>query len=44
MFYDENNSKLAPESMRTGVFPSGTIVDNLNEKLKIEHLIIEQRV
>ena len=44
MFYDDNNSKLAPESMQTGVFPSCKIVDNLNEKLKIEHLIMEQRV
>ena len=44
LLYDDNTLILIPESMRPGRFLSWTIVDNLNDKPKIEHLLIEQKV
>ena len=44
MFCNEDHSKLVPESTQPGGFPSWTIVDNLHEKPKIEHLTLEQKV
>ena len=35
MFYDDDCSKLVPESMRPGSFPSWTIVDILTKNQKV---------
>ena len=34
MFFNDDNSKLVPESTQTGGLPSWTIVDSLHEKCK----------
>ena len=44
MFCDDDCSKLVPESTESGGFLSWMIVNKLNKKPKIEHLIIEKNV